>query len=135
MATLTIKDIWEIGIGSPHTKTDWQVSKTLDFNEGNLVFNVEGDTKNLLQIKGILRNPDGTIYDPYFGSYARARVWYGNNPSAWFLISHTPCTMSGIVVDTINKKDLLHKQYLSKERTIDYRTTNRYDNDDTPRLP
>ena len=74
MATIRIDQVLDVGATNGHTATDWQVAK--DENFVDLVLDVEKDPVNLTIIRKPLRNEDGSLYDPYDGSYARARLWY-----------------------------------------------------------
>lgn len=89
MATLTIGEIKEYGVTREHTATDWQVSSDPEFK--NLVLDVKKDKINLKKIRRPLLNNDGSYYYPYYGSYARARVWYGEFASGWFIINMESC--------------------------------------------
>ncbi len=95
MATLKVLDVLEIANTYEHNATSWQISDTADFS--HLLIDIVRDEINLLLLRVLIRNDDGTLYEFLGDTFARVKLHYGDHDTPWFNIG---------VCNSINNEDL-----------------------------
>ena len=84
MATLKIIDVIDIAMTSEHTSSSWQIATDGDFDD--ILLDIVKDVDNLLELRTVIRNHDGTIYEFDRNTYGRVKMHYDEVDSTWFTI-------------------------------------------------
>ena len=82
MATIRIKEVFELGLENEHDATSYQVATDVDYD--HKLLDVVKDRVNLLELRTVLRNDDGTLFEFNVPVYARVKLHYRDYDTAWF---------------------------------------------------
>lgn len=89
MSRLYIKELEVLGQTRNITATDWEVYSSTKMTPESLLFKSEKDTENLMEIHFVPKLPNGKLYEPSDGMYARIRVWIEDRASGWYTVMNT----------------------------------------------